>query len=129
MPIPPPVYNFVDARLEDTLDAESDALSIVIAEKYGFRPRPWQSLAIQHLRQKRDVLIKAGTGGGKSLVFQALSMTDPSAIVLVIVPTISVMMDQVPRDLFVRSNEAGEFSDPRGRCGHRGEQGHEKTRS
>jgi superfamily II DNA helicase RecQ len=87
--------NFIDACINDTLDSESEILSGLIRDKYGFSPRQWQSLAIQHVRHGRDCLIKAGTSSGKSLCFQALALTKDHAVVLVIVPTLSVMMDQV----------------------------------
>lgn len=87
--------NFIDACINDTLDSESEILSGLIKDKYGFSPRQWQSLAIQHVRHGRDCLIKAGTSSGKSLCFQALALTKDHAVVLVIVPTLSVMMDQV----------------------------------
>ena len=71
------------------------------AEKiFGKRHRDWQASAIQALIRKDDLFIKAGTGSGKSLVFQSMIACRPSGIVLVIVPLKSLMDDQV----YLRAN-------------------------
>jgi superfamily II DNA helicase RecQ len=58
-------------------------------------PHNWQTRAIVSLREKHDVMIRAGTGSGKSLIYQAMAVTKPEAIVLVIAPITVLMEDQV----------------------------------
>jgi superfamily II DNA or RNA helicase len=55
----------------------------------------WQGHAIHHIRNGRDVIIRAGTGMGKSLVFQALTLSRSDAIVLVIAPLLGIIDEQV----------------------------------
>jgi superfamily II DNA helicase RecQ len=43
----------------------------------------------------QDVVVASGTGSGKSLVFQGLTLSKRDAIVVVISPLISIMEEQV----------------------------------
>lgn len=56
--------------------------------------REWQAFAMQDISEGRDVVVKQSTGAGKSLLYQGLTKSKSSAIVLVIVPTLALMMDQ-----------------------------------
>ena len=47
------------------------------------------------IMQGQDVVVRAGTGMGKSLIFQALTLLRKDAIVLVIAPLLSIMGEQV----------------------------------
>jgi len=69
----------------------------LVRELFGLEPRPWQIRAWQQLFKGSDILVRAGTGSGKSLVFQAMVRSRDKAIVLVIGPLISLMEDQVSR--------------------------------
>jgi ATP-dependent helicase YprA (DUF1998 family) len=55
----------------------------------------WQAHAIQKLRAGHDVMIKAGTGSGKSLPVQAMALSRPDAVVLVVSPLLALMDNQV----------------------------------
>ena len=55
----------------------------------------WQSVVLHYLRRGIDVLVRAGTGSGKSYLFQAMMFACENGIVLVIVPTLAIMKDQV----------------------------------
>ena len=44
--------------------------------------------------EKKNVVVSAGTGSGKSLLYQLLSLIKKDVIVLVILPTIALMADQ-----------------------------------
>jgi superfamily II DNA helicase RecQ len=57
--------------------------------------RDWQSRAFDRLVHGDDIMVHAGTGSGKSLVFQGMALLKPKVIVLVISPLISLMQDQV----------------------------------
>jgi len=67
----------------------------LVRELFGIEPRPWQIRAWQQLLKGYDILVRAGTGMGKSLVFQAMIASKHKAIVLVISPLICLMEDQV----------------------------------
>ncbi len=47
------------------------------------------------IKKGRDMVIIAGTGSGKSLLFQALPLIIKDAIVLVVMPTLALMNDQL----------------------------------
>lgn len=67
-----------------------------ILDGVGIHPKPWQvSAIIDAAKLKRDVMVSAGTGSGKSLVFQVLPLIIIGALILVISPTIALMSDQV----------------------------------
>ena len=55
----------------------------------------WQALAMQAILQGQDVVVSSGTGSGKGLVFQRLTLSRINAVILVISPLISIMEDQV----------------------------------
>ena len=58
--------------------------------------KPWQAGAIHDLAIKRyDVIVIAGTGSGKSLVYQSLPAVQTGGIALVISPTLALMHDQI----------------------------------
>ena len=86
---------FVDAELDKPWSDEMKALAEKIMEKWETRPRTWQGQVMDCVIQGRDVLVRAGTGAGKSLCFQALALLRPGAIVLVVSPLVGLMENQV----------------------------------
>ncbi len=50
---------------------------------------------IDTVYKKKDVVISAGIGSGKSLPYQLIPLIKEGAIVLVVSPTIALMTDQV----------------------------------
>jgi ATP-dependent helicase YprA (DUF1998 family) len=86
---------FIDADIYGPLSEEMSLFCDEVERVLGCRPRKWQAVAIAAIVTGRDVLVKAGTSSGKSLVFQALIVARPKATVLVISPTIALMEDQV----------------------------------
>ena len=67
-----------------------------IKKKANLVPKPWQVDAmINVIHEKKDVVVSAGTGSGKSLPYTLIPLIKPSAIVLVLSPTIALMNDQV----------------------------------
>jgi len=57
---------------------------------------PWQIRAIKNiLMRQRDTIVIAGTGSGKSLIFQSLQFATPDAIVLIVSPLVALMENQV----------------------------------
>ena len=79
------------------LDVDGPAKAVLVEAEwiFGQRHRDWQACAIECLVRKEDLFIKAGTGSGKSLVFQSMIAARPNGIVLVIVPLKTLMDDQV----------------------------------
>ena len=67
-----------------------------IKEKVGMTPKPCQvDVMINTIYGKRDIVVSAGTGSGKSLLYTLIPLIKPRAIVLVLLPTIALMNDQV----------------------------------
>jgi ATP-dependent helicase YprA (DUF1998 family) len=91
------VVRFTDADTHAPLNEDMSKFMDELEERLGVRPHKWQAVAIGEVLNGNDVLVKAGTGSGKSLCFQALAFAKkkPKATVLVIVPTIALMEDQV----------------------------------
>ena len=59
-------------------------------------PKLWQiSVMINAVYTFKDVVVSAGTGSGKSLPYQLIPLIKENAIVLVILPMIALMNDQV----------------------------------
>jgi ATP-dependent helicase YprA (DUF1998 family) len=58
-------------------------------------PYSWQKNAFKHALNGRDVVVSAGTGSGKSLIFQGLCFALPQGVVLVICPLKAIIMQQV----------------------------------
>lgn len=63
----------------------------------NFTPRTWQSAVAHELIKGQDVVLKAGTGSGKTLSFQAVCLLKPRSCLLVISPLNALMEDQVKR--------------------------------
>jgi len=61
----------------------------------GHRLYDWQARAVSSLLNKRDLFVKAGTGSGKSKVFQTMTEAKENGVVLILVPLKSLMGDQV----------------------------------
>ncbi|HEU0046040.1 MAG TPA: DEAD/DEAH box helicase [Nitrososphaera sp.] len=64
-------------------------------EVFGKRPRDFQEHGVNSLLHKRDLIVKAAPGSGKSLIFLIMCLLRPEAIVLVIMPLLAIMNDQV----------------------------------
>ena len=71
------------------------ALCREIRYEIGENPYLWQVKALQHVLDRRDTIVSAGTGSGKSLIFQGLCFAAPRGIVLVIVPLKTIITQQV----------------------------------
>jgi len=89
------LMRFVNAELDKPWSDEMKALAEKIMEKWKTRPRAWQGQAMDCVIQGRDVMVRAGTGAGKSLCFQALALLRPGATVLVVSPLVGLMENQV----------------------------------
>jgi superfamily II DNA helicase RecQ len=89
---------FVHAVIDDSAVPESNAVITEVERWFQVRIYIWQAFVIQALLAGLDVMVRAGTGSGKSIVFQALAVAkldNPNAIVLVISPILALMKNQV----------------------------------
>lgn len=68
----------------------------IIKNKLDIIPKPWQvNVIVDTIYDKKNVVISASTGSGKSLPYQLIPLIKEGAIVLVVFPTITLMNDQV----------------------------------
>ena len=87
---------FIDAEKHYLITHQTEVFMQKLEKFFGFRPYPWQAHAIQSILEGHDIIVRVGTAGGKSFVFQAMVLAKPKAIVLVISPLIALMENQVP---------------------------------
>ena len=65
-----------------------------IQEKFGYQPKLLQvAVIIDIVYGKKDVMVSAGTEVDKSLIYQAVLLINPRAIVLTITPAIIFIED------------------------------------
>ena len=69
-------------------------------------PYPWQIKTWEYMlgEKGRDVLVIAGPGSGKSLIFSLLHLAKDDGVTLVVSPLIALMKDQVWQIDFVRTD-------------------------
>jgi|SRR5579859_5465250 len=79
------------------VDPILDALVSKVFNLCGITLREWQMGAVYCLLKKNDLLVKAGTGAGKSWVFWSMALSRPRGIVLVLAP-LKVIMNNHVRD-------------------------------
>jgi DEAD/DEAH box helicase len=66
---------------------QMDAIDEAIASLYPYKPKPGQREALHHLiYSRKDLILIAGTGFGKSMILQAVSLLIQRSITLVILP-------------------------------------------
>ena len=92
---------------------EQDEVTRAVVEKANvllqIQLRDWQIRAMRSLLQGRDLFVKAGTGSGKSAVFQSMIAAKENGIVLVIAPIKSLINDQV-LIIMSSSNHIGQYN-------------------
>ena len=73
-----------------------------ITKKFGIIPKSWQvSVMINMIHNKKDIVISTGIGSGKSLFYQLIFFIKDGAIVLIVLPTIALIIDQVHSHLLL----------------------------
>jgi superfamily II DNA helicase RecQ len=77
------------------VDPTVDALVLKVFNLSGITLREWQKGAVYCLMKKYDLLVKAGTGTGKSWVFWSMALSRPRGIVLVLAPLKAIMKNHV----------------------------------
>lgn len=87
-----PAHTIISDQARNQLTALAREKAI---KHYKIDLRGWQAEAIADICLNRDVIVSAGTGSGKSMVFQCLPYMRKGGIVLVISPLLSLMHDQV----------------------------------
>jgi ATP-dependent helicase YprA (DUF1998 family) len=86
---------FVDADVMTPITYSLAEFVAQVDERFKVQTRKWQAHAMQALLEGRDVLVRAGTGSGKSLIFESIVLAKKGAVVLVISPTLALMVNQV----------------------------------
>jgi len=75
------------------------AVKAILEKVKGIFPDPyeWQIIAWGYMfgEKSRDVLVIAGTGSGKSFIFQCLHFVTEDGVTLIISPLSALMKDQV----------------------------------
>jgi ATP-dependent helicase YprA (DUF1998 family) len=92
---PRPSARFIKIDADEAISGDTEQFCSKVNDRFKVKVRRWQAQAIQAVLEGRDVVVRAGTGSGKSLIFQALTLWRPGATVLVIVPTLAIMQNQV----------------------------------
>jgi len=82
-------------KIVENLDATDEAVIAQASSLFGKRLRDWQAVAVSRFLKGRDVIIKAGTGSGKSWAYQSMIAAKENGSVLVLAPLKSIMSDQV----------------------------------
>lgn len=74
-----------------------DKIGDLVVKKLGleFKPDDWQLEAVSKAKQGYDIIICAGTGYGKSLVFEAFVVLLPGKVIIVISPLKALEEEQV----------------------------------
>jgi|SRR3981189_1426296 len=86
---------FVDADLMTPLSSATSEFIQLVDNRFSVSTRQWQAHAMQALLEGNNVLVRAGTGSGKSLIFEAMTLSKRDAVVLVVSPIIALMNSQV----------------------------------
>lgn len=86
-----------DTEVENTIQWESliKEARRIAAQRFELSLYQWQAAAIADVCLMKDVVVSAGTGSGKSIIFQCLPYMRRGGIIMVISPLLSIMHDQV----------------------------------
>lgn len=82
-------------RLNNVQDASAIARSVKTKLKLLFDLEDWQAELISRIHRGFDGIFIAGTGYGKSLVFEGLACLEQKKVVIVICPLKALEADQV----------------------------------
>jgi superfamily II DNA helicase RecQ len=86
----------VKSHLQDNLSLRSIQQRLTASFKLTYTPDEWQIHLIRRILQGYDSIFCAGTGYGKSLIFEALAVLNgPGKLVIVISPLKALERDQV----------------------------------
>lgn len=88
----------VSTNYYEVISICNGARDVFDRQPYDWQIEVWEAM----LGKKQDVIVIAGTGSGKSLVFFCLHFVRPGAVTLVISPLLALIMDQVPCLIFYR---------------------------
>jgi superfamily II RNA helicase len=91
--LPPLVHLQYDAVT--LVDPSADADIIRACELLGTRLKDWQAHAVACLLRQQDLIIKAGTGAGKTYAYWSMIARKENGIALILSPLKSVMSNQV----------------------------------
>ena len=92
---PADYQRFLDGVPSNPWSHQIHGFAAVVERRFGVKLRNWQGQVMKSIWDGNDVLVRAGTGYGKSLLFQSLAELRDESIVLVIVPILALMEEQV----------------------------------
>ena len=72
----------------------------IIAQHFGFPPNAWQNKAIAYVLAVGDAIISAGTGSGKSLVFQGSALLLEKGQLIIVVSPLNALIDNHVSNFF-----------------------------
>jgi len=88
----------IKRSLPPSLSIENIKKALVERLDLGFTPDDWQLHAIRRILQGYDSMLCAGTGYGKSLIFEGLAALGPKGnVVMLVCPLKALEHDQVRR--------------------------------
>lgn len=70
-----------------------DEIGEIIKASLRFQPKPWQIKRFFNIKQGLNTVIMTGTRSSKSLLFQTMSFIIKNLIVLLIIPTLTLIED------------------------------------
>ena len=86
----------VNSSLPSNLTFQSIRERLITSFNLSYSPDDWQVHLIRRILQGYDLIFCAGTGYGKSLIFEALAiLAGPKKVVLVVSPLKALERDQV----------------------------------
>ena len=94
----------VKTRLPDNLSFDAIRMRLVEGFKLSYTPDDWQLHLVRRILAGYDSILCAGTGYGKSLIFEALALLGGKGkLVIVISPLKALERDQVsPRSIYFK---------------------------
>ena len=82
-------------RAESSSNLNVEVLLQKVKQSFVRQPHPYQITCWRHVVGGKDLIVIAGTGAGKSAVFQALPLLKDGGIVLIVSPLKALMHNQV----------------------------------
>lgn len=90
-----PKWNRINTQGTRITTSGFDYIYQKVKNKFGFQPCQWQVAVILNVFYGIDLIVSARTSVGKILLYQVISIILPNVIILVVLPIIALIKDQV----------------------------------